>query len=179
MILVISTCKYFFSEEEFVRPIVEIIRRLGLTCHIKKYNEELDFDKYSKIIICGTAIRDFDYLNYINNFSSLIRYNGKVLGICAGYQILARIYQNRLENIEKIGIHKVKVLKHSPLTDKEEFYAYFLHVYALSNVNENLVALARQNNEICIFKVKNKDFYGVSFHPEVLNKEIIYNLLLL
>ncbi|RLE82131.1 MAG: hypothetical protein DRJ51_02305 [Thermoprotei archaeon] len=173
MILVISTCKVPFSEEEFVRPITEIVESCGYSFHIKRYHEKIDFDEYSKIIVCGTALRDFDYLNYVDVFKPLLNYAGKVLGICAGYQILALLYENRLEEVEKIGIHKVRVIEENPLMPKNEFYAYFLHIYALSRTNDKLKMLAVQNGEICAFKVLGKDFYGVAFHPEVLNREIV------
>jgi len=179
MILVISTCRYILSEEEFVRPIVEIVKRFGFDCRVKKYYEKIDFERYSGVVICGTALRDFDYMNYIDRFRNLIDYSGKVLGICAGYQILARIYSNSLEEIKKIGVYDVKVVKDNPLIRKERIRAYFLHSYALRRVNEKLEVLALQDDEVCIFRVKNRDFYGVSFNPEVLNEEILVNFLYL
>lgn len=177
MITVISTCKYKLSEEEFVRPIVEIVKKCGLDYRIKRYNERIDTDGCSKIIICGTALRDFDYLSYIDNFTWLLDYDGDVLGICAGYHILALIYSNKLEKIKKIGVYDVIVVKDNPLVEKGSIRCYFLHTYALREVSDNLECLGAQNDEICIFRVRNKHFYGVSFHPEVLNSEIITNFL--
>lgn len=177
MILVVSTCKIPVSEEEFVNPIIEIIREGNHPYQVKKYRDKINFRRYSKIIICGTALKDFDYLNYIDNFKPIINYNGLVLGICAGYQILAKIYSNKLDTIVKIGVYKVRLLKENPLIKHREFQAYFLHIYALRNVNDKLLVLAEQGDEISIFKVKNKNFYGVAFHPEVLNREIIESFL--
>lgn len=179
MILIISTCKYSLSEEEFVRPITEIVRDCGFDYHVRRYNERIDLEDYPAVIICGTALRDFDYLNHIDNFVELIDYCGKVLGICAGYQILAKLYSDALDEIKKIGVYNVKIGRKNPLIEKDEIRAYFLHKYALRKVNEKLEALATQNDEICMFKVKGRDFYGVSFHPEVLNREIITNFLYL
>ncbi len=177
MITIISTCKYKLSEEEFVRPIVEIVKGFGLDYGIRRYNERIEIDDRSKVIICGTALRDFDYLNYIDNFTWLTDYDGEVLGICAGYNILAMVYSNELEEVKKIGVYDVMVVKDNPLVEKGSIRSYFLHTYALKMINNNLECLAVQDDEICIFKVKNKNFYGVSFHPEVLNKEIITNFL--
>lgn len=176
MILIVSTCRYSLSEEEFVRPIVEIVRDCGLDYEVARYFERLDLSGYSHVIVCGTALRDFDYLNYIRNFSRLLDYDGAVLGICAGYQILARLYSNELEEIRKIGVYDVKVVRENPLIYRDT-RSYFLHKLALRNVNEDLEPLAMQNDEICSFKVKDRDFYGVSFHPEVLNREVIENFL--
>ncbi len=179
MILVISTCKYPLSEEEFVRPIVEIVRDCGFDYHVRRYYERIEIEDYSKVLICGTALRDFDYLNHINNFADLAEYDGNVLGICAGYQILAMLFSNALEEIKKIGVYKVRIVRENPLIKGDEIRAYFLHRYALRSVNEKLIPLAMQDEEICMFKVKGRDFYGVSFHPEVLNREIIVNFLYL
>ena len=177
MILIISCCKIPFSEEEFVRPIIDIIKEIDQKYCIKRYYERINFNNYGKIIISGTALMDLDYLNYIENFKGIVDFDGRVLGLCAGYQILAKIYKNTLEDMEKIGVYKVKIVRRNPLVNEGEFYAYFLHRYALRNTNSSLKILARQDNEICIFKVKNKDFYGVSFHSEVLNKHIIENFI--
>jgi len=178
MITIISTCKYKLSEEEFVRPIVEIVKGCGLDYRILHYYDK-KVDESSKIIICGTALRDFDYLSYIDNFKWLVDYEGEVLGICAGYQILALVYSNRLEKIKKIGVYDVVVVKDNPLIGKGKIRSYFLHTYALKDLNDKLECLALQDDEICMFKVKDKNFYGVSFYPEVLNREIILNFLLL
>ena len=177
MITIVSTCKYKLSEEEFVKPIVEIVRKCGFDYRIKRYHERVEPDDCSKVIICGTALRDFDYLNYIDDFSWLIDYEGEVLGICAGYQILALTYSYKLEKVKKIGVYDVEVVKDNSLAEKGSMRCYFLHTYALKDVNENLECLAVQDGEVCIFKVRDKHFYGVSFHPEVLNEDVVTGFL--
>ncbi len=176
MILVVSTCRYSLSEEEFVRPIAEIIRSCGFEFDLVRYGERIEPEEYSHVIVCGTALRDFDYLNHIENFSRLLDYDGAVLGICAGYQILAKLFSNELDRVRKIGVYDVRIIGKNPLMDRDA-RAYFLHKLALKDVNENLEPLAVQGDEICMFKVKGRDFYGVSFHPEVLNPELIENFL--
>lgn len=178
MIAIVSTCMYKLSEEEFLRPIVEIVRAFG-NYKIVRYNEQLNFEVFSKVIICGTALRDIDYLKYIKNFECILNLNCDVLGICAGYHILAKLFNNKLEFIKKIGVYDVRVVKDNPLISKGTLKCYFLHTYALKRINERLKCLALQNDEICIFKVRNRRFYGVSFHPEVLNSEMITNFLLM
>ena len=176
-ILLISTCSYELSEEEFLRPIAELVDKENLKYDVVRYGDRFDLKGYSKVIICGTALKDHKYLNYINNFKGLITYNGCVLGICAGYQILALLFSNELERIRRIGVYEVKIVKSNPLTRKRAFNSYFLHTYALTRVNDKLEVLALCGDEVAIFKVKNHNFYGVSFHPEVLNTEIIINFL--
>jgi len=81
---------------------------------VKKYYENICFNRYEKIIISGTALMDSDYPNYIKNFEKLKDFGEKVLGISAGYQILAKIYKNILSKIEKIGVYKVKMIRKPP-----------------------------------------------------------------
>ncbi len=176
MILVVSTCKWKLSEEEFVRPIIEIVDSMGFEYRVLKYLDRLNFGKYSKVIITGTALRDFDYLNYVNEFRTLREYSGSVLGICAGYQIIAKVFGNELSNLKKIGVYEFEFIKESKLAEGKS-KAYFLHNLALTSVNGLIEPLAFCGNEICVFKVKDKEFYGTSFHPEVLNREIIVNFL--
>ena len=68
MILLISTCKHRFSEEEFVKPIVKIINQ---EYEVKHFSEEFDANKYDKVIICGTALIDNDFLDHIDKFEFL------------------------------------------------------------------------------------------------------------
>jgi len=181
-LLLISICKYRLHEEEFVRPVKKLVEKFDDVTVIRiresKVKSEVSGDLESlkiedKAVICGTALKDFDYLNF--DFSPLLnlRY---LLGICAGYQILAKLFSAELSNVKKIGVYSVKVIKQNPLF-KSDFRAYFLHRLALKvdSVPEEFDVLAMQNEEVAAFKVADREFYGVSFHPEVFNPEIIEN----
>jgi len=175
MITVVSTCKYRLSEEEFVRPIVDIVKREGYECEIINYRNFKP--KGNGIVICGTAIKDLDYMNYLEGFEALKDFCGKVLGICAGFNIIAKIFSNEIVENKKIGIYEFKVIEDNPLIKKGNWKAYFLQKFSLKNINDNLECLALHKDEVCMFKVKGRDFYCVSFYPEVLNGEIIVNFL--
>ena len=88
MILIISTCQDKLSEEEFVKPIANIVG----DCEIKHYNDVGYVDDYDKIIICGTALEDNEFLNYFNKFNWLKNTDKEVLGICSGMQIIALMF---------------------------------------------------------------------------------------
>ncbi len=173
MILVISTCKYGLSEEEFVRPIAEIVEKAGFRYEIKRYKEKIDPKKYDKAIICGTALKDFEYLENMERFEWIHEFEGHILGICAGYQVIASLFGQKLERAERIGVYEVEVLKENPLAEKT-FRAFFLHKLALKSA-ECVEPLAVQGDVICMFWIRK--FYGVSFHPEVLNPEIVERFL--
>ena len=170
--IVVSVCKYKLHEEEFVRPVVEIVSRVE-DVEVVRIDEELDF-KGEKVIVCGTALKDFEYLK---KDVSWIKKCKSYLGICSGYQMLAKAYSLRLERIEKIGVYEVKNVRQNGLTSKKKFKAYFLHELAIPEKKYEEIEILSICGEVAAFKVKEKNFYGVSFHPEVLNPEVIENFL--
>ncbi len=177
-VLVVSTCKYRISEEEFVRPVVEIVRRLGFRAEVVRYADEFNPFEFGKVIICGTALRDFEYLNRIDRFEFIREFRGDLLGICAGYQVIAKVFGFELERVERIGVYGVRVLIDDPIASGS-FKAYFLHKLALRRVSSPLIPVAVVDDEICMFRVSGRRIYGISFHPEVLNGDIIAKFLLL
>ncbi len=180
--LLISVCRYRLHEEEFVRPVKELVERFDDVEVVRirestesevSGSESLKGNSKDKAVICGTALKDFDYLNF--DFSPLLNFRC-LLGICAGYQILAKLFSAELSALKKIGVYGVKAVKQNPLF-KSDFRAYFLHRLALKadSVPQEFEVLATQDEEVAAFRVADREFYGVSFHPEVLNPEIIEN----
>ena len=92
MMLVLSTCSQRLSEEEFVAPIRNILDKLGMQSEVRRYDESFDPAQYEKIIICGTAIKDFSYMSDEGKFSWIRDYQGKLLGICSGAQMIAGLF---------------------------------------------------------------------------------------
>ena len=170
MVCIISLCKHRLHEEEFVRPVAEIAEEFEDVRIVRKANVSGE-----KVIICGTALKDFEYLN--RDYSWVLKAR-LILGICAGYQVLANLLSASLSKIERIGVHKVKCVEPDSVVGKEDFKAYFLHKLALKDTSFNrsvVQRLAVCNNEIAAFKAGK--IYGLSFHPEVLNPDIIERFL--
>ncbi|MBN2202712.1 MAG: hypothetical protein JW700_00800 [Candidatus Aenigmarchaeota archaeon] len=169
MILILSTCQHRLSELEFVEPMKAILRNKGIEFDSRQYSQKFKPEKYDRIIICGTALQDFDYMDDVEEFKWIEEYSGKLLGICSGAQIIASIFGEVLEEKTVIGKGKVIIEKENALSSGE-FDSYFL----LSKVPiiKNLKKLDREG---FVFKKEDREIYGVLFHPEVLNKEIIEN----
>lgn len=165
MILIINTCKEELSEMEFVRPIALLVKKHTIQHH--KIVKKEDIKTADKIIITGTALKDFEYLE--GDFSWLKDCNKPILGICAGMQIIAKEFGIELEEYTTIGVQKVEVVEKNKLADGE-FNAYFLHTKTGTG---NFKTLAKSNGKPCMIKHPEKEIYGCIFHPEVMNEEII------
>jgi GMP synthase (glutamine-hydrolysing) len=177
MILVISTCKYKLHELEFVRPIEDILRENKKSYFIKHYKllNKSDLGKADKIIICGTSLQDFRYMEHIAGFSWIAKFNKPILGICSGMQIIGMVYKGNTGKKTEIGFYKEKFNKNFlNIKDGTELEVYHLH--------NNYIDFSKLNDfEICsksdgipqAVKHKNNKIFGVLFHPEVRNREII------
>jgi GMP synthase (glutamine-hydrolysing) len=178
MILIVNVCSDKLSYLEFVRPVEEIVKKTSaefFTRHFLSLNYR-DIGRAQKVIICGTALKDFKYLDSTSKFLWIKESYKPILGICAGMQILTKLFNGRIIERTRIGRYKVKIAQESSLTSKDEFYSYFLNSKAVEP-NEDFENLGKSGNLKCIVKHKHKEFYGCLFHPEVLNPEIITDFL--
>lgn len=170
MILLINICKNNLHELEFVKPIENILKNKKLkfkTKHYKKLTRK-DFEKVSKVIICGTSLKDNEFLDNITKFSWIKKYNKSILGICGGMHILHLIYKGKKVNNKNIGQVKV-TFKKEFLGLKGDKEVYNLHQYYVRNKEFETFANKQTS------KHHSKEHYGVLFHPEVRNKELIIN----
>jgi GMP synthase (glutamine-hydrolysing) len=165
MILIISTCKEELSEAEFVRPVALLAENHNVK-HYSQITKE-DIKIADKIIITGTALKDFEYLK--GDFSWLKNCERPVLGICSGMQIITKEFGAQLEDNAIIGPQPVEVIAENKLAEGT-FDAYFLHTKTATG---NFKVLAKSNNKPCMIKHPEKEIYGCIFHPEVMNEEII------
>ena len=176
-ILLISTCKEKLSEYEFVKPIIEIIKSFDYDIINYRNLETLDFQIYDKVIICGTSLQDNDYMNYLFDFNRLKNRGKDILGICSGFQIICSMFDEDIIVQEEIGMVNVETQIKNPLASGN-FQAYNMHNFSVDKVTSFNV-LAKSENTIQMISHKKINAFGVSFHPEVRNQEIITNFLLI
>ncbi len=172
MILIINVCKEKLHYFEFVKPIEGIVRESRKDYFVRHYLElsNSDIEKADKIIICGTSLKDAGYLKELNKFSFLRGINKPVLGICAGMQIIALVFGGKLKKQTEIGMTRVKFEKDF-LGLESEKEVYSLHNYSILPANDFEV-FARG---MCIQAVKHRqrEIYGVLFHPEVRQRGLV------
>jgi len=172
MIGIIHTNKEELSKYEFLYPIINILKELNINYKVFSYKDKIN-EYFEKIIITGTAIMDFDYLNYIKNFEFIIENNIKTLAICSGSQILIKLLNYDFEDKELIGKYYVKIVNKDIIIDKD-FEAYFL-ITKIPKIDEKFYIIGKAENIPVLYKYRN--IYFSLFHPEVLNKDIIINFL--
>lgn len=169
MILIISTCAEKMHELEFVRPVEQIIGNNFFTKHYSKVSKK-DINISEKIIICGTSLKDNQFMDNLNKFEFLKETDKPVLGICAGMEIIAKIFGGKIVKGQEIGLVRIK-FKEEFMGEEGERDVYLLHNFAVKSV-PNFKIFAK-NKIIQAMKHKQKDIFGVMFHPEARQKEII------
>jgi GMP synthase (glutamine-hydrolysing) len=197
MILLIDICKNELHRREFVNPIIDILIANEVPFDVLKYdkitsrNKKKILSKYHRIILCGTSLFDMDYSKNIKKFNWLkedIVKDKPILGICGGMQILCMVNGCKLEKNMEIGLVTANFSQEF-LKIKGEREVYAIHNYGISNdqlLNNNFKIFAKSkiskfdgSKTECIQAVMHKKHkhFGVLFHPEVRNKDLIVNFL--
>jgi GMP synthase-like glutamine amidotransferase len=157
---------------EFVLPIVSIVE-VTENCAVKHYSDvsEEDTINCSKIILSGTALKDNVTLGQPEKFDWIRKVDKPILGICAGMQTIGVAFGLLLTRCLEIGMTQIITVSENPLFGTS-FKAYSLHNYTVES-SEEFEILAESEKCIQAMKHKQKAVFGVLFHPEVRNSEII------
>ncbi len=189
MILLISTCKNKLHELEFVNPIEDILKKNNIKYFKKHYSKIKPGDKNNsdKVIICGTSLKDMEYLEASWIIDLFI--DKSLLGICAGMQLISINFENKRQ-VKKLDIknnlnHFIKKKQEIGFY-KENFIKNFLglkgnqEVYHLHNNYTKIPEEFESYTDSKIpqaIKHNKKLIYGVLFHPEIRNQQLIINFL--
>lgn len=172
MILIINLCKEKLHYFEFVKPIEDILKdehQDFLTLNPFEINKK-KLSKCSKIIICGTSLKDNNFLKNIDQFNWIKTINKPLLGICAGSQIISLIFGSKLMKSEEIGFYH-EFFNRDFLGLNKNNEVYHLHnFYCTLPKNFENYGKSKINQAI---KHKKLDIYGCLFHPEVRQKDLI------
>lgn len=185
-ILIIDLCyeENSLHFNEFVKPVVDIVKNLTLNYEIIHYNKlnslNLKYlNNFKKIILCGVALKDFGYLeeNNFKVFEKFTNFKGYILGICAGAQVIGKLFGCDLKEGQEIGLYNLEIISEDILLNNVNLD----EIYCLHNnyieISEDFTKIAKTKNYCQIFKkiTNSTIFYGVLFHPEVRNKNLIIN----
>ena len=180
MILVVDMNwkKDSLAYNEFVASIASVVEPLE-ECTVKHFLEvePSELSGYSRIVLSGTALKDHATLKQVDRFSWIKETDKPILGICAGMQTISLVFDVPLAPCLQVGMTEIKTVKENPLL-QDSFTAYALHNYSVQP-SQTFDVLAESSKCIQAVKHKQKNIYGVLFHPEVRNQEILRRFLAL
>ena len=179
--------------DSFTYNIVHYCLELGAKLKIIK-NDELSIKKIKKlkpkkIIISPGPSKPKNAgicLKLIKEFQDLC----PILGICLGHQSIAEVFGAKVvkaSNMMHGKTSKINIIKKDKLFKniKKNFIATRYHSLVIdkNTINKNIIisSLSADDNEIMSIKIKDKEIYGIQFHPESImseyGKEILNNFL--
>ena len=167
MILVVSTCADRLHDLEFVKPVEDILRKDGVKYVTKHYSEIKDVKDFDYVIICGTSLKDEKFMEDVDKFAWIKSFGKPVLGICAGMQIIGLLFGGKLERQTEIGFYKERLDDFLGLKEEE---VYHLHNHYVEFKDFEILSKGKVAQA-----VRHGNIYGVLFHPEVRQKELIRN----
>ena len=87
------------------------------------------------------------------------------------------MFDEQIVDQEEIGMINVQTKIHNSLIEGD-FQAYNMHNFSIDEVNSFNI-LAKSKKTIQMISHKTLNVFGVSFHPEVRNEQIVTNFLLI
>jgi len=174
-VLIINLCSQSLHYFEFVKPVEDIIRGAGqdfLTKHYSKINSK-DIESSSRIIICGTSLKDFEYQKAGNAFEFIKDYDRPILGICAGMQMICSLFGCRIIEEKEIGMKGTVFDDFLGMNGEKEIYC--LHTKAVDEDDALKKEFIIKAKTSCVQALvhKHRQICCTLFHPEVRNKIFI------
>ena len=169
--------------DSFTYNIVQYCKELGADLHVIR-NDELSVEEIEalnpqKIIISpgpATPNEAGVTLEAIKHFADKL----PIFGICLGHQSIAQVFGGKIVRAKNMMHGKTSmvivdddmaVFKDLP----QQFRATRYHslVVDKNSINETIqpTAFSADDNEIMAIKIKDKEIYGVQFHPESIMSE--------
>ncbi len=175
--------------DSFTYNIVQYCLELGADLKVIR-NDELSVEEIEKlnpekiIISPGPSTPDeagicLDVIKYFAD-------KKPILGICLGHQSIAQVFGGKVicaENMMHGKTSTIKVKNDTKIfnTLPKEFVQTRYHslIVEKNNLPEVIIptSYSTDDNEIMSLEIKNKDIYGVQFHPESIMSEYGHKIL--
>jgi len=161
---------------QYTQLIARRIRELNIYCEIFPYNKMPKITKnYLGVILSGSPFSVHDDNAPLIDFNFLE--NVPVLGICYGAQLIAE--NNNCEvtksKIREYGRAKLKFVDSENILMsgvQENSDVWMSHGDSITNIPESFDIIASTKDvEITSYYLKNNNYYGLQFHPEVTHSK--------
>ena len=172
-ILIVNTGEHsILTLREFVWPIQRALHYPSTVVPLSKLRKK--HLKFARLIIfSGCPLADFSYEKHVHSLAWLKKESLPLLGICAGQQILARLFGAKLSarKTPLIGLQPLKSKgTYSFHPDSSSLKAYFLHSKEVPSPRELFpgahVCFSTPSCPVAGFVHPSKRILGVAFHPE-------------
>jgi GMP synthase (glutamine-hydrolysing) len=158
---------------QYTQLIARRVRELNVYCEIFPYNHLPEISPEVKGIIlsgspCSVLDKDAPYIDIDNYFVDI-----PVLGICYGAQLIAHKNKGNVlpSQIREYGRARLEEIdQHYDLLKEIQIntQVWMSHGDTISSLPDDFDVIASTSSvDIAAYKVKNKDIYGIQFHPEV------------
>jgi len=173
---------------QYTQLIARRVRELNVYCEIHPYNHipEID-DSVKGVILSGSpcSVRDDDAPDI--NLDD-INHKSPVLGVCYGAQLIAHklggeVMRSEMREYGRANLSKVNT--HFDLLKEIEIdsQVWMSHADTIAHLPDQLEIIASTSTvEMAAFKHKEKDIWGIQFHPEVTHtiqgQEVLRNFVI-
>lgn len=175
---------------QYTQLIARRIRELGIYSLVKAYDfniKEIENLKPKGIILSGGP-NSVNIENTLKPSKKIFALEIPILGICYGMQLLAKEFGGKVikSNKKEFGDSKFMIKKKSKLFKNIEINlnhkVWMSHADKVSNLPKNFSKIGESiNSKIAAFENKNKNIFGIQFHPEVthtlLGKKVLKNFI--
>ena len=159
-----------------INELKNMLKKLGVDFEVRRYNTDIDPRRFSGIILTGRAT----HISDTNRFNSRIirkveEVNIPLLGICYGGEIVATTFGGSLIRLDESvdGFLEIEIKKENKLTQgRNSLEVYCRRRFQVAHLPDQLMSLSgskKSSNEI--IKHRDKEIYGLQFHPEVSNRD--------
>ncbi len=178
-ILIVNNVKKEISR--FTAPIEDILERINIQFRTIQYSNLLktDLDSFNGIILSASPHGDDIVEHHQKYYQSVKSSAVPVFGICAGHQIIGRLFGADLIRGEEkeIGSHYVEIDRKDPI-----FKGYGKRFLVEQDHNdsitlpEDFILLAHSRKcRVQVMRHKFRLIFTTQFHAELSNRELILN----